>query len=873
MRKKALFVALVLLILLSSVYCANFSKNLELRKVSTKYFDIVYPEISSQSASLLCANADSYFDEIASKLNVEDRFRMTVTLTPDKNLLNAHFSAYPYNHIVLYDVISSDVSFINFENLILDVFYHELTHAISMNIRDDFSQTLSNVFSDSFNFQYILYLPLSFLEGVTVSFESLKGAGRLNNGFKTQKIIEAKIEGVFPNFTDIATARDVYPIGDFPYIFGGSFSSYLQKTYSMEKYAFLFQESSKFRFNTFKGIFKKVYDLKLNNAWNDFYESIEIPDKIIKPKIEFSSDSLLANLVGTSTGFYFYDKTQATIYHFGDNSAEKVLNSTSQEMQLSVNETKKLLLTSNVTEGLKELRLFDLNSKKLIKKFSNLRLGALLTNTQGKTFVTGLIDEGQNCTLVFLSLQGDELYSKVDLPYGEIVNNIVDLDKNRCAFIVQKNGNTNIAIYNYESRKLIVVDNPFPILIKDLSKTNNELFFSWVNKDNDGSFPCLGKFRISDLSFFLSYKNVLGGINNPIEKDGSIYFVSSYFDHDEISSLNFLDFEMQEFNTTYEEIEKWENNREKEFPNLSNSVKYNKILDFQDFTILPSFAFSFDSQNNYYSYYGFTFITGDPTETYLLFTDILYSSEGKSVLFDSKLQTSYNYFTHVEELDAAWDFESNTFDFSISHNGSLEKELSCEHGSLFLNYDIKFNYNYSNPYLYWRLNPSWALVRNKNLGAYGEYGLVVGTSYEGIIKSDLVYEDLNVFYITGELDKLLPFNSLNGFTFNLPTVVDVDYYYPKSLYLNISTILMGYEIQSSFEFLNLYFQRVELEATSGFGFDLFDEVELNNLSINLKISFSPVIGTIITQLKPKLLIGYDYLLDKKKWEFNVSFGL
>jgi len=880
MKKKALLIVLVLLVLLSSVYSATFSKNIELRKVSTKYFDIVYPEISSKTASLLCSNADAYYDEIALNLNVKKKFRMTVTITPDKNLLNAHFSPYPYNHIVLYDVISSDVSFINFENLILDVFYHELTHAVSMNIRDDFTQKVSNVFSDSFNFQYLLYLPLSFLEGVTVSFESLKGLGRLNNGFKTQKIKEAKIEGVFPKFTDIATARDVYPIGDFPYIFGGSFSSYLQETYSMEKYATLFHQTGRFQFNSVKGIFKKVYGLSLKDAWNDYYESIEIPSNLIDPTVEYSSDSLLQSLVETSNGFYFYDKTKNSIFKFIENSnnkiIEKLINSSSEEMQVSVKEKENLLLTSNVTEGLKELRLFNLQTNKIIKKYKDIRLGALLNDKEGNTVLTGLINEGLNCTLVFLSLEGEEVYSKVDLAYGSLVYDMIDIENNSCAFILQMDGNTNIALYNYESGNLKIINNPIPILIKDLSKTENGLLFSWVKKENNDALPCLGKLNFSDLtkiSFLLSHDNILGGVNHPLEKDDTIYFISNYFDHDEISSLLNSNFEMQEFNTTYVEIENWENNRTKDFPNLSSSVKYNKILDFQDVTILPSFTFSVDSQNNYDSYYGFTFITGDPTETYLLYSNLLYAYEDKTIIINSELESNFNFFSHSEGFQTVVNTETNAFDISIFHEGNLNKELSNEMGDLNFAYEVKFKQICSNPYLYWQLNPNWSLVKNKDLGAYGEYGFIFGTSYEGKIKSNLSYTDLFSFYVKGEFNRLLPFNSIKGFTFNLPSDMYINYSLPRSLFLNFTTILFGYEIQNSFEFLNLYFQRVEIEAASGFLFYLFDEVELNNLSLNLKLSFSPVIGTLITQLKPKLLIGYDYIVADKKWQFNVSFRL
>ena len=71
------------------------------------------------------------------KYKLEQEYRFPVTLVPSYDLFNAYFSTYGYNRIVMFDTRCNDEMLV-YKDDFLKVFYHELTHAINLNIRNKF---------------------------------------------------------------------------------------------------------------------------------------------------------------------------------------------------------------------------------------------------------------------------------------------------------------------------------------------------------------------------------------------------------------------------------------------------------------------------------------------------------------------------------------------------------------------------------------------------------------------------------------------------------------------------------------------------------------------------------------------------------------
>ncbi len=256
------------------------------RLVQTVYFDIIYPPGSAVSASILAECADRLYEHACAELGASPYFRMPVVLTPSHDNLNAYFTPLPYNRIVVYDTLpgaDDSGSLAVFSRSLQSVFYHEVVHAVSLNIKSPAFRVLSAVFADCLN-PALAVVPTLFSEGASVALESAAGEGRLNDAFSTHSVYQAKLEGVFPRWRNAAGARDVYPSGTVPYLFGGEFTRYLLWAYGKERYAEFWYQCGRLQF--FKltaGIFKKVYGLPLADAWRDFEAQLVLPDVSAAP--------------------------------------------------------------------------------------------------------------------------------------------------------------------------------------------------------------------------------------------------------------------------------------------------------------------------------------------------------------------------------------------------------------------------------------------------------------------------------------------------------------------------------------------------------------------------------------------------------------
>ncbi len=245
-----------------------------LHVIRTEFFDIIFPMECRESAQKIAAVCDDYYLEITQILETEADRRFPVTITRSVEALNAYYAAVPYNRIVLYDTLPEE-SLDMYENTIQKIFYHELTHAVTYNMRDEkykksIRYKIASFIGDLINPAW-LTITTFWAEGATVSFESKGKGGRLNDPFSTQLANQSVIEGHFPSWRDVTGSRDTYPGGTDAYIFGAMFASYLQETYGMSKYADFWKNAgTNCPLSLIAGVFKKTYGFKISDAWNDF---------------------------------------------------------------------------------------------------------------------------------------------------------------------------------------------------------------------------------------------------------------------------------------------------------------------------------------------------------------------------------------------------------------------------------------------------------------------------------------------------------------------------------------------------------------------------------------------------------------------------
>ena len=251
--------------------------------IKTNYFDILFSDDCLVTAKKIAAVADGYYVEISERLGVQPYQRFPVVITREVESPNGFFSPAPYNTIVLYEsVLGNPLD--AFTNEIESVFYHELTHAVTLNDKSAFWRGMS-FFGDFMNPAY-LSASYFWMEGASVLFEStissVDGEGRLNNPYFTQMVSQAKADSVFkkkkfPSWRDVAGCRDIFPASGTRYAFGACFAKFLIEKYGTETYQAFWRRCGTYTTLSFiAGIFKKTYGTTMDKAWSAFIDCVPI---------------------------------------------------------------------------------------------------------------------------------------------------------------------------------------------------------------------------------------------------------------------------------------------------------------------------------------------------------------------------------------------------------------------------------------------------------------------------------------------------------------------------------------------------------------------------------------------------------------------
>lgn len=312
-----------------------------LHVIRTEFFDIIFPMECRESAQKIAAVCDDYYLEITQILETEADRRFPVTITRSVESLNAYYAAVPYNRIVLFDTLPEE-KLDMYENTIQKVFYHELTHAVTYNMKGRAAKALSFI-SDIMNPAW-LTITTFWAEGATVSFESKGNGGRLNDPFFTQIVNQSVIDGQFPSWRDVTGSRDTYPGGTDAYMFGSMFAAYLQETYGMSKYADFWKNAgSSLSLSFIAGVFKKTYGFTITDAWKDFEKTLSIESG--EKKADFLSKKL--SRVTALDVFFDSEKGETKIAYFDTSSSSLRLLTIDNSGKVKKN--KKLLAITGLT--------------------------------------------------------------------------------------------------------------------------------------------------------------------------------------------------------------------------------------------------------------------------------------------------------------------------------------------------------------------------------------------------------------------------------------------------------------------------------------------------------------------------------------------
>ncbi|MBQ5400860.1 MAG: hypothetical protein IIU15_06525 [Treponema sp.] len=517
----------------------------DIRTVSTRWFDIIYPSRSAESVLELYNCADRVYEEVCSNLGINPQFRMTVTVTPAIDALNAYFTNFPSNHIVIYDCPVPD-SLAVFNNNMEDKFRHELTHAVTINMRSPFWKALDFVLGDSWNFGCYITMPTLIKEGASVVEESRGGGGRLNDGFYLHVLRQSILQKKFQSYTELTGARDIWPQGNLSYAFGGPFSDWLQKEYGMESYSKFWYTGINMGAVTYEHAFKKVYGFSLGEAWEKFLASVNLPDIPENPDsldgVDFyrygkSSGKVYTSLTSSRDGIAWIESSSAFFARTVDGGIggpKKLFSLTGLSSIKFSNDGRYLAVSrmeTNHGTTRNEVCVYDMESGRMafVPELS-LRDAAVL-DVDGEKYLAAVKTCGGKFSLSVWKIATNSSGTPVSFDFvrsyafasTEMVFSPVDSDSGRVAFLLKDGALWSLCVANLlqdgDEFSAMEIELGEGVSARNLSFDSSDcgsrLLFSWAARD---TFPRLGLAKLSDGGAELSLmdSDLSGGVYFPV---------------------------------------------------------------------------------------------------------------------------------------------------------------------------------------------------------------------------------------------------------------------------------------------------------------------------------------------------------------------
>lgn len=586
---KKISAALVLMLLCANVFARSGmfwgEKNLLVAK--TRWFDIIYPERCEASAAILFEKADGVYEEVTAQYGLTPAFRMPVVITPAVEQFNAFWTAVPYNHIALYDTgLSGSSELAVFSETLLSTFRHELTHAVTYNMKDENWRRTGMIYGDCV-VPGMLTVTTGMAEGATVTSESAAGEGRLNDEFAKHYVKQAKIEDKFPSYHDVSGASDVAP-GGAPYFFNGAFHQWLQDNYGMEPYAQFWFRVVNMKNFTIAGAFKKAYGIKLRAAWKQFEEDYEVPDVPADPvsagivrdffepdskeySINNNAGSLYASLSSADAA-----KNSAPLLVWLDYFGGRVYAANPEPRKLfsmrgidtvRVSNDGRFIAaayTSDNSPGTTaRVKIYDFESKNLFTVEETGLKEAAIIRDSSTYYLIAQKYAAQHYSIsiskINLSANGRRIESVV--PYAETVMGLetnpyafVPLNDGTFAYLKKQKLQYSLCISSTDGQLLKEYEFPAGMVVRSLSYGEGSFCFSYAEK---GTLPRLGIMNAESGALRLSDEDISGGVFEPVLYKGEVVYIGEFYRQNRILCMDVARGEAESAGVAVSELSAW----------------------------------------------------------------------------------------------------------------------------------------------------------------------------------------------------------------------------------------------------------------------------------------------------------------------------
>ncbi len=881
---------------------------------STEHFDIIYQPETAETAALLYNNCEDLYSSLVEFFGTDPELHIPVTVTREFKTLNAYYTSYPANRIVIFDTISESGSLSVYPQTILYIFRHELTHAFQFNYRGPFIGALADVFGDPISLSPILYMTKSLSEGGAVLSESTTGYGRLNDSYSMQIVKQAKIEGLFPNYIEVSGARDTYPGGLLYYNFAACFLQYLADTYGQENIATLWvRMGSPGFFESLNHMYRERTGKSIRQLWLEFYESIEVPEQTTQPTRTENTGTYLSPVLTADNKLYLYHgSTGAVVQAKGAMEMEELFLNLTNEISMSISQDGRRLLIPSIQESSAEVCLYDLESGKTLKVFQTEEVqeqdeaqdetqdetqSETQDNAQSQyiyTYRSGCFVQTQEGEYILLasnagqrtrlSLIDGTTYEpvegkSVDLGYDVTASSLTGIDDGQVAFILRFNGSDYLAVLDTETMEVRTLENPDRIRFMSLSRgTDGEdsvLCFVWYPDDakstNLGRYGEIPVKSISDgkATVRLSQVDVSGSMRECIRLGDEVVFTSYFYQERNLSTIEVEAIANDLIQSEYR-FSKYDESMAPgvDMTSLSEaSKKYCSLKFFKDGIFIPVMDVTFGENGETAYGLGLNWLTMDPTETFQHSISAGYI-DGEVALYYTLDWTS----SPLSQIRLSGLYG---VDGSLGKNDTPTKLMVLGAGA-----DLTIlNKSFRNPNHSISITDSYDFTFARD-NKTGEYACIHSNTLTALYQNARsvgpgLYETLG-YAVQAQLDMLDP--SL-AFAFRVPrllwwrctgpTVTNIPAvfnfaaaYYTDQNYLqtseSVELILFSHEIQKGTHFLNLYSQRFYINAkytaNQFFMFEQDDTQFGHHLEAGAYLTFTPVYGALLSQLQLALNI-------------------
>ena len=578
--------------------------------LSTQYYDILFSQENETTAKLLASKADSLFLQAKQAFNCKYDFRTIVIISPDSDTLSVRYTASPYNRIVVFDSVGR-VEDSTYSNGLIDLFYHEIARSVSQSVRTEFLDFFAQyLLGDAFQPAALFNVPFSFLEGAVYTEDKENNTGLLEDNWNLQLLMQAKIENKFPSLLQVSGAMDIYPANDLCFAAAAAFYAYIQQKYGIEKFGEYWQECGKVNFLKLeKKIFKNVYQISLEEAWNSFIKEIPVPQNIASTYQQEKStlflktdyDSNYKFVVSTNYGLVWYDELKGEVDISGLYDLESIrqlLFLASGVTNLTVSPCGRFLAVSYIQQESRVhfendvVRIYDLKQRKFLSEIYDLRDGAIIELENGSYAVIGnSVNSGYSTLQAYESKEINAMLGRTvnstrlvysrSFDYGITPFTPVALNKNHFACLICQKNEWSILLSdvltknlepNSESLYKISNGNIEDNENAEYLKIRNLRFADYTevtgNKSDKGKAFCLlydfvlqksQAFTRTGWLFFdtkdnfiepvrsiISSKDYYGGMSCGVMDKCKMYYVSNFINHSEIHYVDLNDIPFEE---------------------------------------------------------------------------------------------------------------------------------------------------------------------------------------------------------------------------------------------------------------------------------------------------------------------------------------